>query len=52
MAIHSKEEIRPNLDEQVYGTSFLPHPLPKGLRTNKYAVYGQTIPTEIAAFLA
>jgi glutamate decarboxylase len=29
MAIHSKEEIRPNLDEQVYGASFLPHPLPK-----------------------
>ena len=28
MAIHSKEEI-PNLDEQVFGTSFLPHPLPK-----------------------
>jgi hypothetical protein len=24
----------------------------KGLRTNKYAVCGQTIPTEIAAFLA
>src|ERR1700761_6781820 len=29
MAIHSKEEIFSNLDDQVYGTSFLPHPLPK-----------------------
>lgn len=28
MAVHSKEEI-PNLDDQVFGTSFLPHPLPK-----------------------
>jgi len=28
MAIHSKEEI-PDLDDQVFGTSFLPHPLPK-----------------------
>ena len=28
MAIHSKDEI-PNLDDQVFGTSFLPHPLPK-----------------------
>ena len=28
MAIHSKEEV-PNLKEQVFGTSFLPHPLPK-----------------------
>jgi len=28
MAIYSKEEV-PNLDEQVFGTSFLPHPLPK-----------------------
>lgn len=29
MAIHSKEEILPNLDDQVFGTSFLAHPLPK-----------------------
>lgn len=29
MAIHSKEEILPSLDDQVFGTSFLPHPLPK-----------------------
>jgi glutamate decarboxylase len=29
MAIHSKEEILPNLDDQVFGTTFLPHPLPK-----------------------
>jgi glutamate decarboxylase len=29
MAIHSKEEIFPNLDDQIFGTSFLPHPLPK-----------------------
>jgi glutamate decarboxylase len=29
MAIHSKEEILPNLEDQVFGTSFLPHPLPK-----------------------
>ena len=28
MAIHSKEDI-PDLDDQVFGTSFLPHPLPK-----------------------
>src|SRR5580658_913792 len=27
--IHSKEEILPNLDDQIFGTSFLPHPLPK-----------------------
>ncbi len=29
MALHRKEEIFPNLDEQVFGSSFLPHPLPK-----------------------
>jgi len=29
MAIHSKEEILPGLDDQVFGTSFLPHPIPK-----------------------
>ena len=29
MAIHSKEEIFPNIDDQVFGTAFLPHPLPK-----------------------
>jgi glutamate decarboxylase len=29
MAIYSKEEIFPNLDDQIFGTSFLPHPLPK-----------------------
>ena len=29
MAVHSKEEILPNLDDQVFGNSFLPHPLPK-----------------------
>jgi glutamate decarboxylase len=29
MAIHSKEEILPHLKAQVFGTSFLPHPLPK-----------------------
>jgi glutamate decarboxylase len=29
MAIHSKEEIFPKLEEKVFGTSFLPHPLPK-----------------------
>jgi len=29
MAIHSKEEIFPDLDDQIFGTSFLPHPLPK-----------------------
>jgi glutamate decarboxylase len=29
MAIHSKEEILPNLKAKVFGTSFLPHPLPK-----------------------
>ncbi len=29
MAIHSKEEVFPNLDEQIFGSSFLPHPLPK-----------------------
>jgi glutamate decarboxylase len=28
MAIHSKDDIS-NLDDQVFGTSFLPHPLPK-----------------------
>jgi len=29
MAIHSKEEILPRLKAQVFGTSFLPHPMPK-----------------------
>jgi len=29
MAIYSKEEILPNLKAQVFGTSFLPHPMPK-----------------------
>src|SRR3984957_13003527 len=29
MAIHSKQEIFPNLDDRIFGTSFLPHPLPK-----------------------
>jgi glutamate decarboxylase len=29
MAIHSKDEVFPNLDEQIFGSSFLPHPLPK-----------------------
>jgi glutamate decarboxylase len=29
MAIHSKEEILPNLDDQVFGSSFFRHPLPK-----------------------
>jgi len=29
MAVHSKEEVFPSLDEQVFGASFLSHPLPK-----------------------
>jgi len=29
MAIHSKEEILPNLDDQIHGSGFLPRPLPK-----------------------
>ena len=29
MAIHSREEIFPNRDDEVFGTSFLPTPLPK-----------------------
>jgi glutamate decarboxylase len=29
MALHSKDEISANLDDEVFGTSFLPHPLPK-----------------------
>jgi glutamate decarboxylase len=29
MAIHSKEDIFPNLDDQVFGPIFLPNPLPK-----------------------
>src|ERR1700728_4441798 len=29
MAIHSKEEIFSSLDDEVFGTGFLPHPLPK-----------------------
>ena len=29
MAIHSKEDILSNLDDEVFGTSFLPGPLPK-----------------------
>jgi glutamate decarboxylase len=29
MAIHSKEEILPNLNDEVVGSPFLPHPLPK-----------------------
>ncbi len=29
MAIHRKEEIFSNLDDEVFGTGFLPHPLPK-----------------------
>jgi glutamate decarboxylase len=29
MALYRKEEVFPNLDEQVFGSSFLPHPLPK-----------------------
>ncbi len=29
MAVHSKEEVLQSLDDQVFGASFLPHPLPK-----------------------
>jgi glutamate decarboxylase len=29
MPIHSKEEIFSNRDDEVFGTGFLPHPLPK-----------------------
>ena len=29
MAIHNKEEASPNLNEKIFGTSFLPHPLHK-----------------------
>jgi glutamate decarboxylase len=29
MAIYSKGEILPNLDDQIFGTSFLPHSVPK-----------------------
>ena len=29
MAIYSREEIFPNLDDQIFGNSFLPHSLPK-----------------------
>ena len=29
MAIHTKDEVLPNLDDQVFGSSFLTHPLPK-----------------------
>ncbi len=29
MAIHSKEDIFPNLDDQIFRTSFLPYPLAK-----------------------
>jgi glutamate decarboxylase len=29
MALHSKDEISANLDDEIFGTSFLPHPLPK-----------------------
>jgi glutamate decarboxylase len=29
MSIHSKDEVLPNLDDQVYGSSFLQRPLPK-----------------------
>lgn len=29
MALHSKDDISANLDDKVFGTSFLPHPLPK-----------------------
>ncbi len=29
MALHSKDEIVDNLDDEIFGTSFLPHPLPK-----------------------
>src|SRR5215471_18928570 len=29
MSVHSKEEVLLNLDDEVFGTSFLPHPLPK-----------------------
>jgi glutamate decarboxylase len=43
MALHRKEEIFPNLDEQVFGGSFLAHPLPKykfpKKETNSNAAY-------------
>src|SRR5215469_396554 len=43
MAVHSKQEILPSLDEQVFGTSFLNHPLPKyhfpGTELNPTAAY-------------
>jgi glutamate decarboxylase len=29
VAVHSKQEILADLDDQVFGTSFLQHPLPK-----------------------
>jgi glutamate decarboxylase len=29
MAVHSKEEVFPTLDDEVFGSSFLSHPLPK-----------------------
>ena len=29
MAVYSKEEVSANLDEQLFGSSFLPHPLPR-----------------------
>src|SRR5712692_3925554 len=29
MSVHSKEEVLSNIDDEVFGTSFLPHPLPK-----------------------
>ena len=29
MSVHSKEEVFSNLDDEVFGTSFLPRPLPK-----------------------
>ena len=29
MSVHSKEEVLLNLEDEVFGTSFLPHPLPK-----------------------
>jgi len=29
MSVHSKDEALPNIDAEVFGTSSLPHPLPK-----------------------
>jgi glutamate decarboxylase len=43
MAIHSKEEVFDNLDDEIFGSSFLTHPLPKykfpGHETDPTAAY-------------